>query len=167
MRILIVTQYFWPENFRINDLCGELAQRGHNVTVLTGKPNYPGGVVFDEYKQNPSSFNQYQGCEVVRVPVIARGGGASTKLILNYVSFALSASLFGLIKLRKKEFDVIFVFEPSPITVGLPAICFKALNNIPIVFWVLDLWPDTLEAVGVIKSKKSFVAIRKVSFFYL
>ncbi len=167
MRILVVTQYFWPENFRINDLCAELAQRGHNVTVLTGKPNYPDGVIFDEYKQSPLSFNQYQGCEVVRVPIVARGSGSSMKLILNYVFFALSASLFGLFKLRKAKFDVIFVFEPSPITVALPAIFIKALKKIPIVFWVLDLWPETLQAVGVVRSKKALWLVGKlVSFIY-
>jgi len=167
MRILVVTQYFWPENFRINDLCAELAQRGHNVTVLTGKPNYPDGVIFDEYKQSPLSFNQYQGCEVVRVPIVARGSGSAMKLILNYVSFALSASLFGFFKLRKMKFDVTFVFEPSPITVALPAIFIKALKKIPIVFWVLDLWPETLEAVGVVRSKKALWLVGKlVSFIY-
>ncbi|MEO1944915.1 MAG: glycosyltransferase family 4 protein, partial [Candidatus Thioglobus sp.] len=167
MRILVVTQYFWPENFRINDLCAELAQRGHNVTVLTGKPNYPDGVIFDEYKQSPLSFNQYQGCEVVRVPIVARGSGSSMKLILNYVSFALSASLFGFFKLRKAKFDVIFVFEPSPITVALPAIFIKALKKTPLVFWVLDLWPETLEAVGVVRSKKALWLVGKlVSFIY-
>lgn len=166
MRILVVTQYFWPENFRINDLCAEFKRRGHQVTVLTGKPNYPDGNVYEDYKQAPSIFNEYQGCKVVRVPMVARGNNP-LQLTLNYVSFALSASVIGAYKLRKKNYDVIFVFEPSPITVGLPAVFLKRLKKIPIVFWVLDLWPETLEALGVVKSKKILKFVGKlVSFIY-
>jgi colanic acid biosynthesis glycosyl transferase WcaI len=167
MRILVVTQYFWPENFRINDLCEELVRRGHDLTILTGKPNYPGGKIYDDYKNNPPLFSQYQGCNIIRVPMIARGQGNSIQLIFNYLSFALSASVIGLFKLRKIQFDVIFVFEPSPITVGLPAVFLKKFKRIPIVFWVLDLWPETLEAVGVVKSKKKLAVVGKlVSFIY-
>ena len=72
MRILVVTQYFWPENFRINDLCVELVNRGHEVTVLTGKPNYPDGQVFKEYSENKSAFTDYNGCEILRVPIVSR-----------------------------------------------------------------------------------------------
>ncbi|MCI4411508.1 MAG: glycosyltransferase WbuB, partial [Thiotrichales bacterium] len=73
MRILVVTQYFWPENFRINDLVEEFVKRGHQVTILTGKPNYPSGTLFPEYQQDPQAFNEYQGCRVVRVPIVSRG----------------------------------------------------------------------------------------------
>jgi len=167
MRILVVTQYFWPENFRINDLCAELAQRGHNVTVLTGKPNYPDGVVFDEYKQSPLSFNQYQGCEVVRVPIVSRGEGGGIKLALNYFSYVLSASFIGLFKIKKKKFDVVFVCQLSPITLALPAILYKTIYKKPMLMWVLDLWPETLEAVGAVKSKKALWLVGKlVSFIY-
>jgi colanic acid biosynthesis glycosyl transferase WcaI len=154
MRILVVTQYFWPENFRINDLCVELVNRGHEVTVLTGKPNYPDGQVFKEYSENKSAFMDYNGCEIVRVPMIARGKDSSLKLISNYLSYVLSASLWGTWRLRQKKLDVVFVYEPSPVTVGLPAIFIKKIKKTPVVFWVLDLWPETLEAVGVVKSPK-------------
>ena len=73
MRVLIVTQYFWPEDFRINDLAGEMARRGHEVTVLTGHPNYPDGRVFEEFTKDPRKYGRYLGAEIVRVPVIARG----------------------------------------------------------------------------------------------
>lgn len=129
MKILIVTQYFWPESFRINDLCDELVKRDHDVTVLTGKPNYPTGVVFPDFKNNPESFSEYKGCNVVRVPMLTRGQSSSIKLMLNYFSFALSASFAGAWKLKKQDFDMIFVFEPSPITVGLPAIFLKKLKS--------------------------------------
>ncbi|MCK5896477.1 MAG: glycosyltransferase family 4 protein [Cocleimonas sp.] len=151
MRILIVSQYFWPENFRINDLVRELSQKGHQLTVLTGKPNYPSGDIFPEYQQTPEKYTHYDNLPIIRVPIITRGQ-SSIRLLLNYISFAVSASLIGGFKLRKTSFDVIFVFEPSPISVGIPAIVFKKTHKIPIVFWVLDLWPETLSAVGVVKS---------------
>lgn len=167
MRILVVTQYFWPENFRINDLAEELVKRGHEVTVLTGKPNYPSGELFPEYKANPDAFGEYKGCHIVRVPITMRGQGSGLKLITNYLSYVLSASIMGLFKLRKQKFDVIFVYEPSPVTVCLPAIFIKKIKKTPVVFWVLDLWPETLEAIGVVKSPRilSWVG-RLVKFIY-
>jgi len=167
MKILVVSQYFWPENFRINDLCAQLVERGHDVTLLTGKPNYPTGFIFPEFKENPSAFNQYAGCEVIRVPITARGNSSSLKLIINYFSYVFSASLLGAWQLRRQSFDVIFVYEPSPVTVCLPAIFLKKLRKIPVVFWVQDLWPETLESVGVVKSKRLLGWIGKlVSFIY-
>jgi len=167
MKILVVSQYFWPENFRINDLCAELARRGHEVTVLTGKPNYPSGKIFPDFDSNPAAFNQYQGCQIVRVPIVYRGKGSSVKLSMNYVSYFLSASLMGAWKLKGQSFDMIFVFEPSPVTVCLPALFLKKLKKAPVVFWVLDLWPETLEAIGVIKSKPLLALVGKlVSFIY-
>ena len=94
MRILVVSQYFWPENFRINDLVKEWKLRGHQVTVLTGHPNYPAGEVFPEYRQNPASFGWFHGVKVHRVPMLARASG-SLRLVLNYLSFVLGASVFG------------------------------------------------------------------------
>lgn len=154
MKILIVSQYFWPENFRINDLSSELVKRGHEVTILTGKPNYPEGKIFPSFQENPDAFSEYQGCTIIRVPIIARGQGNPVKLILNYFSYVVSAGIFGGLKLRKKPFDIIFVYEPSPVTVCLPAIFLKKLKKVPVVFWVQDLWPETLAAVGVVKSPR-------------
>jgi colanic acid biosynthesis glycosyl transferase WcaI len=167
MRILVVTQYFWPENFRINDLVEEFVKRGHQVTILTGKPNYPSGTLFPEYQQDPKAFNEYQGCRVVRVPIVMRGQGSGIKLVTNYLSYIMSASLLGYWKLRKDTFDIVFVYEPSPVTVCLPAIFFKKMKGVPVVFWVLDLWPETLEAIGVVKSAKVLSVVGKlVSFIY-
>jgi len=107
VRILIVTQYFWPENFRINDLALGLVEHGHNVTVLTGCPNYPEGKIFDGF----GLFNRqksHQGIKIVRVPLIPRGNGSPIRLLMNYVSFALSASVLGPI-LCLDHFDTIFV----------------------------------------------------------
>ena len=151
MKILIVSQYFWPENFRINDLTQELVQRGHSVTVLTGIPNYPTGTVFEEYRKSPKAFEYYGGARVFRVPMLARGNG-EVRLFLNYLSFVLGACLRGPWLLRGQQADVIFVFEPSPVTVGLPAIFLGRIKRAPVVFWALDLWPETLAAVGVVRS---------------
>lgn len=166
MRLLVVTQYFWPENFRINDLVSELVSRGHQVTVLTGHPNYPAGEFFSEFLAAPDDFNQYAGAEVVRVRHTARGKGG-VRLMLNYLTFALSATCGGLWKLRGRDFDAIFCYEPSPITVGLPAAALRAVKKAPLAFWVLDLWPETLHAIGVIKSPALLRAVGKlVSFVY-
>ena len=153
MKILIITQYFWPENFRINDLTAELVVRGHSVTVLTGKPNYPGGKVLDSYRADPSAFSSYAGADVHRVPMLPRGRGAK-RLVLNYLSFVLGACATGPFKLKGREFDVIFVYEPSPATVGLPAVFLGWIKKTPVIFWALDLWPETLAALGVVRSPR-------------
>ncbi len=151
MRLLVVTQYFWPENFRINELVTELLCRGHEITVLTGWPNYPEGRVFDVYRQNPTQYTCFEGARVVRVPLLPRGRGG-LRLILNYLSFAVSASVLGAWKLRGQKFDVVLVYEPSPITVGIPGAVMRFFKRAPMALWVLDLWPETLKAVGVVKS---------------
>lgn len=153
MKILVVSQYFWPENFRINDLTQELVQRGHSVTVLTGIPNYPAGSVFEAYQQNPKAFGHYAGARVWRVPMLVRGHGA-VRLFLNYLSFVIGACFWGPWRLRGQQADVIFVFEPSPVTVGLPAVLLGRLKRAPVVFWALDLWPETLAAIGVVRSPR-------------
>jgi colanic acid biosynthesis glycosyl transferase WcaI len=151
LRVLVISQVFWPENFRINDLVTELVARGHEVTVLTGLPNYPDGRVFPAYARDPQAFAKLNGAEIVRVPIVPRGQGR-VRLVLNYFVFAASATLLGSWKLRGRAFDAIFVYEPSPVTVGIPAIVLRSLKRAPLAFWVLDLWPETLEAIGVVKS---------------
>nr|WP_315463766.1 glycosyltransferase family 4 protein [uncultured Rhodoferax sp.] len=151
MHLLVITQYFWPENFRINDLVAGLVQRGHQVTVLTGIPNYPEGQVFEAYRQKPSDFQSYAGARVVRVPILTRGQG-SARLMLNYFSFALSATLLGAWKLRKEPVDAIFVCQLSPVTVGIPGAILRWWKRAPMAFWVLDLWPETLRAVGKVRT---------------
>ena len=166
LRILVVSQYFWPENFRINDLVKEWGQRGHQVTVLTGIPNYPVGKVFDSYLEQPGAFEEYEGAKVVRVPMLPRGSGG-LRLMLNYLSFVLGGCIWGPWRLRGIQADVIFVFEPSPVTVGLPAVWLGKIKKAPVVFWALDLWPETLAAIGVVRSPKvlSWVG-RMVKFIY-
>jgi len=151
MKILIVSQYFWPENFRINDLALGLTERGHEVTVLTGIPNYPAGRFFSGYGFFSNRKQDYHGIRVMRVPLVPRGAGGGFRLALNYISFAVSASVLAPV-LCRGNFDVIFVFEPSPITVGLPALVLKKIKSAPILFWVQDLWPESLSAAGTVDS---------------
>jgi glycosyltransferase involved in cell wall biosynthesis len=166
MKILVVSQYFWPENFRVNDLAAELVRRGHEVTVLAGQPNYPDGVLFPEFRANPKAYSHYEGADIVRVPLIPRGKGG-IRLMLNYLSYALTASLLGPFKLRGRAFDVIFVFQGSPVTVGLPAIVMKWLKKAPIALWVLDLWPQSLKAVGAVRSEAVLALVdRLVTLIY-
>lgn len=151
MKILIITQYFWPENFRINDLAEGLRDRGHQVAVLTGKPNYPSGRFYSGYGFLKRNDDNYKGITVVRVPVIPRGPGTAFRLVLNYLSFAGFASLLAPFRCREKV-DAIFVFEPSPITVGLPALVLKKIHRVPVFFWVQDLWPESLSATNMVSS---------------
>ena len=166
MKILIISQYFWPENFRINDLSVGLVERGHQVTVLTGRPNYPSGRLFSGYGLFNKRREAYKGICILRVPLVPRGNGSGVRLALNYLSFAFFATILLPLFCREK-FDVIFVFEPSPITVGIPAIALKKIKSIPILFWVQDLWPESLSATGAVSSKRILSCVRKlVSFIY-
>ena len=164
LRILVVSQYFWPENFRINDWVDGMVELGHEVTVLTSLPNYPEGILNVDYKNNPEKYTKYKDVEIIRVPQILRGN-SSIQLFLNYISFVFFGSTFGVWKLRKKSFDVSFVFAVSPITMVIPAIVLKFTKKVPILIWVLDLWPDVLKSIGIIKSRyllfflSKFVAI--------
>jgi glycosyltransferase involved in cell wall biosynthesis len=151
MRILILTQYFWPENFRINDLSIALKERGHEVAVLTGKPNYPKGNFSKGYTFLNKGIEYWNGIKIYRSPVIPRGKGKGIQLLLNYISFAIFASI-KLLFVRNR-FDKIFVYEPSPITIGIPAIIAKYKFNAPIYFWVQDLWPESITAAGGVRNK--------------
>ena len=152
LRILVVSQYFWPENFRINDWVDGMVELGHEVTVLTSLPNYPEGILNVDYKNNLENYTKYKDVEVIRVPQILRGN-SSIQLFLNYISFAFFGSTLGVWKLRKKIFDVSFVFAVSPILMVIPAIVLKITKKVPILLWVLDLWPDVLKSIGIVKSR--------------
>lgn len=161
-----MSQYFWPENFRVNDLVAEMVARGHAVTVLTGQPNYPDGHIFPEYRADPARFSTHAGAAVVRVPVWPRGRG-SIRLVLNYLSFVVSGLALGSWRLRGRDFDAIFVFQTSPITSALPALLLRRLKRAPLLMWVLDLWPDTLAAIGVVRSPRALAWVGQlVSFIY-
>jgi len=151
MHLLIITNHFWPEDFRINDLAMELIKRGHRVSVLSGVPDYPEGRFFAGYGIFKRRQEDYQGIKIRRVPRVPRGQGGRLRLALNFLSFALCSCLLAP-RYCSGSIDLILVFETSPVTVGLPALVLKRLKGIPIMFWVQDLWPESLSATGAVSS---------------
>ena len=150
--MLIVSQYFWPEEFRINDLAKMLVEEGQQVEVMTGKPNYPHGKIYDGYKPFGYQLEVCDGVVIHRIPLLARGTGG-LRLALNYISFVISGLLWSPWVLRRRKFDIIFVYAPSPILQAIPAIFLGWIKDAPVVLWVQDLWPASLSATGYIKSK--------------
>jgi len=151
LKVLVVSQYFYPENFRINDLCYGLKDLGHEVEVLTGKPNYPKGNFYKGYSWNTKKAEIINGIKVYRSNLISRGNSGGFRLFLNYISFVF----FGSIKLFfiKQKFDKIFVYAPSPITVGFIGILASFIFRAKPFLWVHDLWPESLKDAGGIKNK--------------
>lgn len=166
MKILIVSNHFWPEDLRINDLALGLKDQGHNVSVLTGIPNYPSGSFSPGYGIFKKHREVFNGIKIYRAPLVPRGDDRGVRLAHNYMSYAISSCLLAPFFYCEK-YDLILVFESSPVTVGLPALVLKKLRGIPIMFWVQDLWPDTLSATGVVRSERILGWVgRLVSFIY-
>jgi glycosyltransferase involved in cell wall biosynthesis len=160
MKLLIVSQYFWPENFLINDFVRKLAEQGHEVTVATGKPNYPDGKIFPGYKAQGIQRECYlDDVDVVRAPIWPRGTSNGLNLALNYVSFVFSGLLCFPWLLRARSFDAILVFAPSPITQAVPAILLKWLKRAHLAVWVQDLWPESLAATGFVRNRSVLKAV--------
>jgi glycosyltransferase involved in cell wall biosynthesis len=151
MRILVLSQYFWPETFIINDLVRKLTEQGHDVTVATAKPNYPGGKVFDGYKAWGVQGERFEGVDVIRVPLWPRGRGGAKNLTLNYLSFVFTGLFLFPWLLRGRKFDSIVVFAMSPITQVIPAIPLKWLKRAHLAAWIQDLWPESLAATGFVR----------------
>lgn len=145
-RILLVTQYFYPENFKCNDIAFELQRRGHEVTVLTAIPNYPQGRYFDGYGLFKRRVEYVQGVKVIRGFVVPRGKGGKIMLSLNYLSYLISSCFIVLYLALRHKYDAVFVHQVSPVTIGVAATLIKKMQKIPMYFWVLDLWPESLTA---------------------
>jgi len=150
MKILVISQYFYPENFRINDLVFSLQKRGHQIEVLTGKPNYPKGDYFKGYSWKDPKDEEIEGIKVHRANLILRKKGGGLRLFLNYFSFVFFG-LFKILKL-KGDFDKIFIYAPSPITVGILGIVAAKKFKCKSYLWVHDLWPESVRVAGGIKS---------------
>lgn len=150
MKILILTQWFDPEpTIKGLMFARELASRGHSVRVITGFPNYPGGRVYPDYRIVPFRKEKLNGIEVWRVPLYPSHNQSGVARTLNYVSFGISASLASLLAPRPQ---VTYVYHP-PATIGLAALTLRFLRGVPIVYDIQDLWPDTLRATGMIRSR--------------
>lgn len=147
MRILIVTQYIYPENFKSNELAFELAKRGHHIDVLTGIPNYPEGVYFKGYGLFKNRIEHKNGVNFYRCIQTPRGRKASgLGLACNYITFVFSATLWILFYFAwKKRYDAIITHEPSPITQLIPAIILGKIRKVPVYSWIMDIWPDAMK----------------------
>jgi glycosyltransferase involved in cell wall biosynthesis len=162
MRILVVSQYFWPESFRINEVVSSLVARGHQVDVLTAKPNYPEGTLHEGYSAWRCERCDWRGAAVHRVPIVPRGKKNALRLALNYLSFVLSAASLGTWMLRSSRPEVIFVYAPSPLLQALPALFIGWLKRCRVVLNVQDLWPESLEATGYISSRQAIRLVAQV-----
>lgn len=166
-RVLLITQYFYPENFKSNDIAFELVKRGYEVDALVGIPNYPEGKYYQGYGLFKKRHEIVNGVHVYRAFQTPRGKGG-WRLPINYFSYVISASLWVVFKFAwKKRYDCVIVHEPSPIFQALPAILYKKLRKVPVYIWVLDIWPEAIVSSGGIKNKKVYNAVKKiVSFVY-
>ncbi|MBJ6361976.1 glycosyltransferase family 4 protein [Paenibacillus sp. GCM10012307] len=160
MKLLVVSQYFYPEQFRVNDICYELASQGHDVTVLTGLPNYPNGIVDKRYKNFKNRKEVVNGVTVIRSWLIGRGN-TKLSLALNYISFAISAVCKALF--IKKNFDVILVYQLSPVTMAIPAILLKKITKKPLVIYSHDLWPESIASAGISADSRIYKILFKLS----
>ena len=152
-RVLLVTQYFQPENFKCNDIAFELQRRGYEVTVLTAIPNYPQGKYFDGYGLFKRRVEHIDGVMVIRGFVIPRGKGGKIGLSLNYWSYLVSSCLIALYLSLRYKYEAVFVHQVSPVTIGVAATLVKRIQRIPMYFWVLDLWPESLTAAIGLRNK--------------
>jgi len=152
MKILLLTQWFDPEpTFKGLAFAKELKRQGHEVQVLTGFPNYPGGKIYDGYKLKLYQHEEVDGISILRVALYPNHDSSALKRIFNYISFAFMAMLFGIFATRKA--DVIYAYHP-PLTVGIAAIFIKLFRRTPIVYDIQDMWPDTLKATGMLNNNK-------------
>lgn len=160
MKILVISQYYDPEPFRISDICKELVDRGHQVTVVAGVPNYPEGVTYKGYEKGQKRDEVCDGVKIHRCFTIPRKSGTLYRL-LNYYSYAFSASRY--VKKLEKDFDVVFVNQLSPVMMAQAGIAYSRKNKTPLVMYCLDLWPESLVAGGITRQSAIYKYFHRVS----
>lgn len=160
MKLLVICQYYYPEPFRITDICESLVEKGYDVTVLTGLPNYPEGKILKNYRRGNNRRETINGVKVIRTFEIGRGT-SKLQLFLNYFSYTLTASIkaFNL----NGKFDVVLVNQLSPVVMAIPAIVYKKKHNRKILLYCLDLWPASLIAGGIKESSIFYKLFFKIS----
>lgn len=152
MKICIFSNHFYPEDFKVNDIAFELSKMGHEITVLTAIPDYPKGKFYDGYSLFRRRREVVNGVNVIRLPIIPRGKGGAIRLVLNYLSYYFCVSVFSLFHGFKNKYDRIFVHLTSPFFIGVCARKLSKRQGIPLLFWVLDLWPESLISAGGISN---------------
>ena len=160
MKILVICQYYHPEPFRISDICEEWVRQGHEVTVVTGRPNYPMGEIYEGYKGKDKRDEVLNGVKVHRCFEIPRKKGVLHRF-LNYYSFAWSAKRY--VKKMKEKFDVVFANQLSPVMMAEPALVYKKKHGAKVVLYCLDLWPESLIAGGIKRGSFLYKHYHKVS----
>ena len=160
MKILVICQHYWPENFRVTEICEALVERGHQVTALVGLPNYPTGIIPDEYKHFRNRHQFRNGVEIKRCFEIGRKPG-KVGLAINYVSYMTSACIKAL--LHKRDYDVIYAFSTSPVLMSLPAALLRCLTKKKLLIYVLDIWPACLAAMNVFEGSLLYELMKHVS----
>ncbi|MEG0314782.1 MAG: glycosyltransferase family 4 protein [Erysipelotrichaceae bacterium] len=160
MKILVVTQYYYPEQFRITDICEELAKNGHEVTVLTGLPNYPEGKILKDYKWFRNRNQKIKNVIIKRTNLIGRGSNP-IKLCFNYLSFMINGSIRA--RLMIEKYDVVYCYQMSPITQMVAAINAKKHSKCKLVISCLDIWPESLKSYGINENSFIYKQIGKFS----
>lgn len=166
MKILIISQYYFPEQFQINEIAPELVKRGHDVTVLCGIPNYPKGVVFDGYeneekvKDREREYFEKTGVRVIHVEQLPRGKNPIS-LIRNYISFARNSRKS--VRILEKDFDAVLGYQLSPITSMYAALEYKKQTGAPVMYYTLDLWPVSAEAMLKSKKNPAYLWVKRIS----
>lgn len=165
MNILVFCQYYYPEPFRISDICEELVKRGHSITVVTGEPNYPEGEVYKGYENHIIQKETINGVKIIRCPIIPRKKGVAYRL-LNYFSYPYHAKKIvrkGLPHDSGKPFDIAFVNQLSPVMMAEPALLYKRKYGVPVALYCLDLWPESLVAGGIGRTSPVFKVFHAIS----
>lgn len=160
MRVLVVDQFYYPEEFQVNDICEQLVKDGHEVTVLTGLPNYPSGIIPKEYRYGKKRNEIVHGVHVIRCFEIARKKGPIW-MSLNYLSYCISATIRGFF--LKNEFDVVFIYETSPVLMAYPAEVYAKRNKLPVFFYCCDIWPEVVKVMIPNENSLPFKIIGKIS----
>ena len=164
MKILVICQYYYPEPFRVNDICEEMVKRGHEVTVVTGEPNYPEGQIYKGYENHAHSDEVINGVKVHRCPIIPRKTGTLYRF-LNYYSYPQQAKKYikNLLASDGKPFDIVFVNQLSPVMMAEPAISYKKKYGTPVLMYCLDLWPESLVAGVIERGSVIYKVFHKIS----
>ena len=153
MKILFISQYFYPETFRGNDIAFHLAAQGHDVHVVAGIPNYPDGKFFEGYGLFKNRHEVINGVKITRLPIVPRGVDNKIMLMLNYFSYMVVAWFYILFHAIGHKYDRVFVQQLSPVMMAVPGVLYKKLCGTLLYTWVLDLWPESLSAAGGINNK--------------
>ena len=165
MRILVICDHFYPEEFIINDLVNEWNTLGYHIHVITTNPAYPKGIIYEGYKNSLFQTTWYGKIKIHRVFTIQGFHRSLTRKMLNYVTFAFLGTIQAV--LLAKKFDRIFVYQTGPLTQAIPAIIAHKLYNKKVVIWSFDIWPDTIYAYGFNKTKvRSFLLNKLIKFIY-